>query len=141
MRRQMAAVLMLFAGVFPRSARADHCQTPRPLEALGSGFRVSISGEVATYDTELANGDYEGLLLGVGFEKAWLRLRALFPGYRLTRNDERFYGPGDLAAEVRVAALSDTERGLAAGPSLLLTAPTGNDADDGAFHAARGSVG
>src|SRR5688572_9329141 len=85
MRRHTAATAAVLAGLFPCSAFADHCQTPRPLEALGIGFRGGVAAELATYDTAHASGDYQGLSLVVSYEMRWLRLRALLPAYRLTR--------------------------------------------------------
>jgi len=129
-RRKPKRLGALLIVLVTRSAGADHCHSPRPLDAMGIGLHVSTSAEVASYETEQASGDYQGISLGVAYETTWLRLRTLLPAYRLTRNGEHLYGLGDLATEVRVPVLREAEHGLAAGPSLLVTVPTGSATKD-----------
>jgi len=112
-------------------ALADHCHPPAPFEPLGSGVRISLSVEAATYDTGHDEGDYQGVSLGVSYDhRRWLWMRALLPAYRLKRDGEELYGPGDLVTEARVMPLMSSDGVYSAGAGLVVTAPTGDASDD-----------
>jgi hypothetical protein len=114
----------------PATALADACHVAPPLEALGLGFHLSTSFELATYDNARGTGSYVGISLAAAYQREWLRARASLPAYRLRRNDETFHGPGDLLVATEAALVRNDEQTDAAGLGLALSLPTGEESSD-----------
>ena len=127
---QWAVVAVVSVLLFPAAALADTCHVGPPLEALGLGLHLSASLESAAYDNSRGAGTYLGAALAVAYRREWLRARVELPAYRLRRNSETFYGPGDLLIGTEVALVRDDKDTFAAGASLAVTVPTGDEAED-----------
>jgi hypothetical protein len=127
--RCSVAVIVCLLG-FPATALADACHVTPPLEALGLGFHLSASFDVATYDNTRGSGSYLGVALTAAYQREWLRVRASLPAYRLRRNDETFHGPGDLLLATEVALLRNDEQTHSAGLGIAASLPTGDESSD-----------
>jgi len=112
------------------SAYADHCQPPGPLPPGEVGLRVAATVEAAHYDYGGDRGNYQGTSLGLGYERSAFRVQLSLPAYRLTRNDDTFYGLGDATADGRFTLLRTADDSVSAGLGLTAMAPTGSAARD-----------
>jgi hypothetical protein len=121
----------VFVVCFPAVALGDACHVaPPPLEALGLGFHLATSFELATYDNSRGSGSYVGVALAAAYRREWLRVRAQLPAYRLRRNQEVFHGPGDLVLAADAALLRADEDNFASGVVLAVSLPTGDESSD-----------
>jgi hypothetical protein len=126
-----AVAVAMFVMCFPAVALADACHVaPPPLEALGLGFHVATSFELATYDNDRGSGSYVGIALAAAYRREWLRVRTQLPAYRLRRNQEVFDGPGDLVLAADAAILRADDDNFASGLGLAIGVPTGDDSSD-----------
>jgi hypothetical protein len=73
-------------------------------------------------DTE--SGNYQGLIATLGWSHPWVHAELVLPVYRLAQSGSEYIGPGDVAADVRVAVLRTDAFSL--GPELAVSFPTGN---------------
>jgi hypothetical protein len=121
----VSAVLVLLCDV---PSRAQSCHAPTLREPTGTGFHVGFGQVIATFSEGDDHGDYQGLIPGVAWSHPLATAELALPIYRLANHDDEAIGLGDLAADVRVALLRSDSGGLAFGPELAFSLPTG-DAD------------
>lgn len=118
-----ALVLIVFVAT---SSNAQMCHEPAPTASLSLGLQVSLRSEFATYKIQRFVGEYQGLAVGLAWERSWLKLRAVIPGYRLTTNGLERFGLGDLLVDARFSFAVESSHTLRWGPSLAATLPTGD---------------
>ncbi len=124
------ALFLLAAALYAPAARADHCQPQGPLPPGELGVRVAASFEAGLYDFGGVEGSYQGTALSAAYTRGPFRAELALPAYRLRRNDETLYGPGDLTGELRLRLLDVADGALRGGPGLTAIAPTGSASRD-----------
>ncbi len=136
MRRSLTELVLAVSSLVPIPALADHCQPAVPLENAGTGLRLGVAVESASYRTSRYEGVYQGLAATGSWNWNWLGVRAQLPAYRLNRNGQVVTGIGDVFVEGRTELwVSDKER-WRAGAMAALTLPSGDaSADLGMGHA------
>ncbi|HEY6556117.1 MAG TPA: hypothetical protein VI072_02550 [Polyangiaceae bacterium] len=127
---ERCALFLLAAALYAPSARADHCQPPGPLPPGEVGLRLATSLEAAAYEYGGIEGSYQGAALSASYTREAFRAELTAPAYRLRRNDETFYGLGDVTGELRVRLLEVADGALSGGAGLTGIAPTGSASRD-----------
>ncbi len=127
---QRCALVLVAAALYAPAARADHCQPQGPLPPGDIGLRLGTAVEAAAYDYGGSQGNYQGLALSASYTRDAFRAELIAPSYRLQRDDETFYGLGDVTGELRVRLLDVGDGALRVGPGLTAIAPTGSASRD-----------
>lgn len=129
----MRHALILAAGLWAGSARpvvAQHCHASAPDLSRAIGVRVGLHSEFASYQTTRYEGEYQGVGFDAGWQSRWIRARASWVTYRLTRNGLEDVGMGDLLLDLRVPIMRTTDDALIAGIGMASTLPTGDSSRD-----------
>lgn len=114
---------------------AQHCHAHAPVDGTTVGVRLAVSAEAATYSRDSVSGEYEALWAIASASLGRFQLRLALPTYRIVRNDEEDWGPGDFEFDARAALFGQTSGGWVGGVMLAGTLPTGSrDKDLGMGH-------
>lgn len=136
MRRSLTALVLAASSLVPIAVYADHCEPAAPLQDAGTGQRLGVAVESASYRTSRYEGVYEGLATTWSWNWNWLGVRAQLPAYRLNRNGRVVTGLGDVFLEGRAEFWVSDEERWRAGLMSALTLPSGDaSADLGMGHA------
>lgn len=93
-------------------------------------MRLATSLEAAAYEYGGNEGSYQGAALSASYTREAFKAELIVPAYRLRRNDETFYGLGDVTGELRVRLLDVADGALSGGAGLTGIAPTGSASRD-----------
>jgi hypothetical protein len=119
-----AAVLV--AVVAP--AHADHCDPVVLAPRTGALWTAAVRGEAARFSNRQARGSWLGLRGELGAGLGPFHLRGWVPVYSLDRGGDRRRGLGDVGLAGQWQAWREPNGRWALGPSLAITAPTGEAA-------------
>lgn len=106
----------------PHSPEPDALQTGHAHH--GSGGFASLAVVVANYDLSLFRGNYQGAIVGAGWQFGRFGLAANLPIYRLRKNGLLVEGVGDVMAHAHVTAVTSST--AHAGFTMMVSAPTGD---------------
>ena len=121
----LLALVALPAALVSR-ADAQACHVGAVASDPSRSVGLALTAVVGAYDNASGSGQYQGLIAEARYQRAWLRVALVVPGYRIERDGSQKFGVGDVALDLRLNVLERMECELSGGIAVATSAPTGN---------------